>query len=239
MSLTLLEMCTEIMNGIGSQSVPTYLFTNEDDTAKQLLASAKKAGRELRDDYRWNELISTHTVTTVADTASYALPSDYSRFISDTDWNATDNKKGSGNTTPADWQAIINLPVTTSITHYWRIYGGYIWIKPTPSSVWSFTIEYLSEDYCESNGGTAQSIWTADDDTSRIPDRAFLLAIEYYYRKANGLPYSDAEAEYDNCLDSLLRGQRPSRSLNLAASVMQPGFLGDRTIYNIPDRVDS
>ena len=236
MTKSLLTMCTEIMEDIGSLVIPGYLFTNSDDTAKQLIAISKKVGRELV-RMKWQELEKIATVTTVADTASYSLEDDYHCLISDTAWDATTYKMAIGQQTPMNWQTIINLPITVSTEHFYRIRGNLLYITPTPDSVWSFTYEYRSKYFCESSSGTDQGDWVADSDLPLLPEDAFMAGIKYYFCKAKGLPFSDAEAEYNEILDHYGAVNKPAGIINMAASVIAPNQ-GYTPYFNIPDRVD-
>jgi hypothetical protein len=95
-------------------------------------------------------------------------------------------------------------------------------VKPTPSSVYNFTYEYLSNSYCESSGGTDLSIWTNDTDVPLLPEDLFINGVRYYFLKANNLPYGDAESEYDAVIASRNGKNTPSPAVNMAISVRAP-----------------
>lgn len=230
-------MCTEVLEDIGSFVIPSYLFTNSDDTAKQLISIAKRVGRELA-RLKLQHLEKEATVTTVADTDNYALPADFLALIPNTAWDATTNTFALGQETAMSWQAIINLPITVTTAPYFRIRGNRLYIKPTPSSEWSFTYEYRSSYYCESIAGTDIAEWAADDDTPLLPEDLFIAGIKYYFLKANQLYYSDAEAEYNELIDFYVVTGKPHGIINMAQNVSAPGR-GTFPSFNIPDRVDS
>lgn len=230
---TLLSMCVEVLDDISSIKTPDFLFLNENDTAKQLIAVAKKVGRELA-RLKWQQLEKTATVSTVSGTDNYALPSDFRCMIADTAWNSTDAREMWGQETPQSWAEIVNAPITVSTSHYFRLKDNRVYIRPTPASVFSFNYEYRSNAYCQSSGGVTQSEWKADDDIPTLPDDAFLAGISYYFRKGNGLTFSDQEAEYNAVLDSHASTNKPSGMINAAMRVPQR----TRRSYNIPDTIE-
>lgn len=213
---TLLSMCTEVLDDISSFVTPVYLFQNNDDTAKQLIAIAKKVGRELvRQDWRWNE--KEATITTVASTESYALPSDFRCMISETMWNSTEEEPLYGQQTPTEWAVRKNYPIVTNDEYAFRIKGNLIYINPIPDSVMTLKYDYRSNSYCTNSLGVAQSEWIADNDIPSLPEDAFLAGIAYYFRKGNGLSYTDQEAEYQTILNDVDSINKPSRKITRCA----------------------
>ena len=221
--MTLLTICTQALDEISSFNVPTYIIDNDDDTAKTLLAASKKVGTELVRDYSWQEMLRTASVTTTADDDSYALESDYERIISDSAWNTTSDRRMLGNATTQDWAMIKTLALASGETYFFRVARGEIQVKPTPSSAFTFTYEYLSKNYCESAGGTDQSAWTADSDLPLLPDDLFIYGIKYYFLKAKNLPYGEAEAEYDGIIASRQGKNKPAGIIDMKAGVCPPG----------------
>jgi len=236
MAMTLLEMATEALDDVGSFVVPTYLFTNEDDAARQLVAIAKKVGRELA-RLPWQELEATATVTTVSGTDNYALEADFHSMIVDTMWNSTTKRRMLGQQTSCEWQAIVNAPIVVATTSFFRLKANRLYIKPTPASAFSFNYEYRSKAYCQSAAGVAQTQWMADNDVPRLPEDIFMAGLLYYFLKANSLPYSDAEAEYDAILSHYQTANKPHGAINMAAGVTAPGSSAVVPGMNIPDRI--
>lgn len=211
----LLTICNRVLDEIGSFDVPTYIVSNEDDTAKQLLAFARKVGGELVRDYDWQELAKTSSVTTVAGTSTYDLEDDYERLAPDTMWDTDSYRRMRGHTSKRSWSAITSSQVPTAATYYWRLHGNLIHVYPTPGAAFTFTYEYLSSHYCETSGGTDLAEWTSDTDVPLLPDDLFINGIKYYFSKANNLPYGDAEAEYDWVIQSRQTRNTPSPTVNL------------------------
>jgi len=239
MAQNLYQICTRVLDEIGSFNIPTFIVGNDDDTARQLLSFAKKVGEELTRDYDWQELSRTATVSTVADTTLYNLESDYERLVSDTMWDGTQFRYMRGNTTKREWAAITNNRVNPALTYWWRLYRGKIQLNPAPASVFSFNYEYLSNIYCTDSVGTDRADgWADDTDIPLLPADLFIHGISYYFQKSNNLPYGDAEAEYDGIIASRQEKNTPSQAVDMAAGTAPPR-MSDEIRWNIPDRVDS
>jgi hypothetical protein len=234
---TLLSIVTDALDTIGSFNVPTFLVGNEDDLARQLLSIAKDVGRELVRDYDWQQLGDEATVTTVASTSLYDFPEDFDRMAPDTMWETGANRNMRGHTTKRQWAAIKNVEGAVDNRYRWRVRGNKIEVFPTPTSVFSFTYEYLSKFYCTDSGGTPIEHWTADTDIPRLPEDVFIAGVRYYFRKAKTLPFGAAEAEYDAAIQKRLAGNVPSEAINMNHAVR--ALRDTRADYlNIPDFVD-
>ncbi len=234
--MTLLTICTRALDEISSFNVPDYIAGNTDDTAKQLLAFAKKVGTELIRDYDWQEMITETTFTTSVDVRSYDVPSDYERIVSDTTWDRTTRRSVLGNSTARQWNALRAVAITTAQTFRFRVIRNQVTLERNPAAGIEFAYEYLSKNYCESSGGTDQAEWTNDTDLPLIPEDLFINGIRYYFLKANNLPYGDAEGEYDAVIASRQGKNTPSGIVNMSTNVCRPGR---RKFYriNIPESV--
>jgi hypothetical protein len=239
MASTLLDLCTRALDEISGFNVPTFIIGNDDDTAKQLLAFAKKVGTELVRDYDWQEMIKDASVTTVVGVDAYDVEDDYERVVQDTTWDTSNQRPIIGNTTARLWNLITTLTVPSSFYMYYRIIGTRVKIRPVPTSVFTFTYEYRSKNYCQNAGGDDLSVWTSDTDVPLLPEDLFINGIKYYMLKENSLPYGDAEAEYDAVIESRQSKNTPSGAVDMSAGVRTPD---ERYLpyLNIPtDRVDS
>lgn len=239
MALSLKEICERALEEIGSFNVPTTIVDNDDDTAKQCLAFARKVGEELVRDYDWQELSKTATVTTTQGVSAYDLESDYERLAPDTMWNADDFRFMRGHTSKRQWAMITNSQVDPGLTYYWRLKGGQIQLEPAAESAFDFTYEYLSNIYCKSSGGTdREDGWVADTDVPKLPSDLFIYGIRFYFLKANNLPYGDAEAEYDGIIQSRQGKNVPSPAVDMSAGTLPPRMSSQHR-FNLPDRVDN
>jgi hypothetical protein len=238
MALNLLQICLRALDEISSFNSPDYIIGNSDDTAKTLIAAAYKTGETLVRDYDWQELSKTATANTVASTSFYDLPSDYDRIAPDTMWNNTEARYMRGHTTRRKWAAITNSAVYSSWTYDWRLKGRQIQVFPTPSSVFTFNYEYLSNIYCTSSDGVDRADgWVADTDLPKLPADLFIYGVRYFFSDSKNLPGSlKAAAEFDAVVMSRQNKNVPSERVNMAASVVAPRR-GERNRLNLPESI--
>jgi hypothetical protein len=234
--MTLLSICTRALDEISSFNQPAFIIGNDDDTAKQLLAFAKKVGTELTRDYDWQEMTLEATFTTVDSVRAYDVEDDYERIVSDTTWDRTSSRRVGGNATAIKWNALKAVNVTVGPRFYFRVLRNQVTLDRNPGAGIEFAYEYLSKFYCSTSGGTAIAEWTADTDVPLLPEDLFINGIRYYFLKANNLPYGDAEGEYDAVIASRQGKNVPSGAVNMSAGVCVPGR--DDYRLNIPDRID-
>ena len=73
-----------------------------------------------------------------------------------------------------------------------RIYAGEIFFDPIfESSGDTYVVEYYSDGWCESSGGTAQTTWLADTDVPLLPDDCFILGLIWRFKRVKGLDYGE------------------------------------------------
>lgn len=202
--MTLLTIVTEICEEIGI-AVPSTIVGSADETAVQMLRLADRAGVELSKRHGWQRMVQEYTFSTVASTASYALPSDIQdppAFIEDTLWDRTNNRRLKGPTDPQRWQYLQSgiSGLAGSVMSFFRVRTNLFYIYPTPSSVRTIAYEYPSINWCESSGGTDQAAWAADTDTLLMPNEIYKLDLIWRFRKAKGLSYA---AEYVEAQDAI------------------------------------
>jgi hypothetical protein len=133
--VSLLTACQAAVNETGIGSAPATIIANSDPAAVQLLALAKRAAIAIT-GYNWQAMIREQTITTVASTETYALPTDWDRYISETMWDASNYWQMKGQLTPQMWQAYKRGIVTlVTARKMFRVRGNLVYIIPTPSAV--------------------------------------------------------------------------------------------------------
>ena len=103
--MSLLTICQNVADFTGFER-ETTIIGNTSPTARQLLALAQREGKQLMRATSWPILLKEHTFSTTSGTQSYALPTDFDRFISDTAFNRTDLDKFTGPLTPQQYQLL-------------------------------------------------------------------------------------------------------------------------------------
>lgn len=222
---TLLAITQRVCDHLGLAR-PTSVINSDDGNVRRLLAMANEEGEELYEVGDWSELHRLHTITTVADQAEYSLPSDYGRLVRETEWDEADTTPLVGPISPTEWRTIKSGLIGSGVVgRRYRIMRStsstslVVVLDPTPDSDSAgedVTFEYISKNWCQTSGGTAQAAWAADDDTPILPDRLFRLGMIVRWKRSTGLEFGSELLEYNNVLARSLGRTRPARRLSMA-----------------------
>lgn len=204
-------------------TIPTVVTTSTDNTVLGLYYLAQQEGKELARRCAWKALTAEKTFTTVATAAqTSALASDYDWIIPDTMFNRTTNRRVTGPASPEQWQ-LTQASLVTHVYPMFRIRGTSLLITPTPTAGDTVAYEYVTKNWCQSSGSTAQSAWAADTDTALLDEELMTLGLVWRWKRSKGL---DAVAEFDTYQSEVLKavmreGVRPRISTD--ADVRTPG----------------
>lgn len=172
---------------------------------------------------------------------AHAFPSDYKRLIDDTLWDRSNYWEMRGPLSPAQWQVYKSsvLGATATTRRRWRIrnagdgYGKVWYIDPQPDVGENDTLvyEYVSDAWCASAAGAAQSRWAADTDTFVLDDFIFMLGVTWRVMRSVGLAYEEEWDEWDEQVCNALGDDTGGVILSLTHS--RPESL--LTTCNVPD----
>src|SRR3990167_9116615 len=84
---TLLEIVNVVLPEIGLPQVTTVVG-NTNQTARLALSLANREGKSLAKK-DWRILVKRNVITTASSADSYSLPTDFDRFIHNTEWNSS------------------------------------------------------------------------------------------------------------------------------------------------------
>lgn len=220
---TLLSIVQDACDEIGINR-PTAVVSSTDPQIRTLLGMAQRSGRQLAQAHDWTVLQFLHTITTVASTAEYALPTDYSRLLRETEWDRTEQRPMAGPVSPQEWQAIKSGTIGQGVVdRRFRIYrassgiGRKVYIDPTPAdSGDTLVFEYISTNWCAASDATPQSAWAADDDIPILDSDLLTLDLIVRFKRSKGLEFGSEADELMQMFDRLRGQDRPAPVLNLA-----------------------
>lgn len=170
--------------------------TATDPQTRQLLAHFNATGRDLARSFAWSPLQTLHTFTTVSGTDTYALPSDYSRMIADTNWDRTNDWRMFGPDTPQmdRWRRESGV-AKASVRRIFRLVGNNIKIFPVPATTGDvLVLEYISKNWMRISGSSPGAAFVGDTDTSVFEPDLVIKGAKYRYMSAKGM-YADAMRE--------------------------------------------
>ncbi len=137
---------------------------------------------------------------------AYALPSDYQRVITDTEWDRSRRWPLVGPRSPQQWQLYKSgLIGTATFQRRWRIKqltvsgtaAKYFCLDPIPTDNGAqMVFEYVSNAWCQSVSGTPQTSWQADTDTGILDEYLLLLSARWRFLNRLGLAYAEELDEY-------------------------------------------
>lgn len=231
--MTLLTSIQQALYDLAETEVPESIVSNTDnDTAQRMLTLARRAARIIFKAHNWSELATEYTFTTTASTASYALPSDFHRYLSGTWWDRENYWPLIGPATPVQWQALQSSIVSAGTRRWFRQKGGLFYLYPTPSaSDETIAYEYMSNAWCESSGGDPQSDWADDSDVFRLDEDLLVLSLTWRWKRQNGIDYGDDYAEYRDELSAAIARDGGSEVLDLSG----PRLDYEGVMANIPE----
>lgn len=195
---TLLSLVNNVLPEIGLPSLAT-IVSNNSQTARQALALANRTGRSLA-KHNWRILIKRNVLTTASSADSYSLPSDFDRFIHNTEWNDTTAFRLFGPMADEDWQADLSGLVAGTVDNRFQLRAdgaaNRLFIRPMPTSSENLTFFYACNTWCASNGGQRQSAFAADTDVLLLDDFVFELGLKWRMLRAANRVYTDELAEF-------------------------------------------
>ena len=240
MANTLISLIEDVADEVGVER-PSSVVGNSDSGARQFLALANRAGKDLAKECDWVVLQRLHSFTTVASTAEYALPSDYDHIIVNTVWDRSEITPMSGPISPQEWQEIKSGLVGNGL--YYKRYRVLrstsaitkkFVVDPTPSTSGdTLVFEYVSNGWVADTGGsTLDDKFTADNDQTLLDRDLLIMGVIWRYLRANGLEYTTALSEYNQRLDQEKARDRPAQVLDVT---------GRRNIrdYSFPETVST
>jgi hypothetical protein len=175
---------------------PSTVISSPDENARILLGMAQEEGESLADRHTWQALQTEHTFSTADTVASYALPSGFDTLIKDTVFNRTSRRRMEGDLSPSQWQET-QASLVTMVNPAFRIRNSLFYISPTPTAIETIAYEYVTKNWCESSGGTAQSAWAADTDVGLLDEELFKLGVIWRYKAKKGFDYAEDMNTYE------------------------------------------
>ena len=167
---------------------------------------------------------STAAVSMTFAKQDYAMPTDFDRMISDTNWDRTNHWRNLGTKTSQEWQWLQGGIISVGPRERYRIYNNRLRIFQALTSIYTFAFEYVSNYWVMSSGATAgdKGAFTADTDTTIFPDDLMLAGLKFYFLKAKKLDYSVELGEFMRALSYTKAQDVPVPAQSLAPIGMNP-----------------
>lgn len=233
MSQTALQIVNAACAELGLAQIASALYTSTVPLTQQLAALSNREGVDLAHAHEWQRITKQATFTTVAQQQQTAfLPSDYDRFVNDSMWNTSIVRKVYGPMTKQEFEQYQAYPIYTSVNPGFILYGNQFYLQPAPAAGNTLQYFYVSDQWVvASDGTTYKTEFSADDDTSLLPDTIITLGVIWRFKKSKGFDYAEDFATYERQKEQFIArdGGAPKLNLTYGLNRFQP------YPYNIPE----
>jgi hypothetical protein len=226
--LTLKQMVQAAAERMGLPE-PDSVVANPEVTAQRLLRLFQNSGMDMVRRNQWQALMKEHTFTTVnAETQTDTpIPSDFDRFVDETIYNRTENRRVLGPMNAREWQS--NQALSASpVTDMFRVRGGAFLYYPAPTAGDTVAYEYVSRWWIDTNqddSGEA-SVFAADDDVVLLDEEMIIQDVIWRYRQSTGQQYAEAFRMAQLTMLNRIASDKGRKTLRLAErSSIGPGIL--------------
>lgn len=241
--MTLLQLVQAFSRRQGIK-VPSAVVANTDETVLQVWGLLDEVVTTTADraEWHWLRQRARFNHANQTDYLAYDLDSlnGYKGAVPGTLWCESLRLPVAGPVSPAVWQQMILMSTPPAQYTYRQMSGGlYIYPVPTDLAGTFFNLEYVSRFPVAGSGGTAKELFTADDDTSIIPDRIILAGLRWRWKKEKNQAYAEELRDYESMLSNEQGRETIPQDVRLDnpdpdSRVAGPGLLIAAGSWNVP-----
>jgi hypothetical protein len=229
----LLTVQDAVSRVLGSFGLPTpgSVFDSQDANVIQMRTLANDVGQELIGEAEWQVLGRDHTIVTDPLLTKYALPSDFDRYITDSQWNYTSRLPAVGSVSTQDWQALKARSLGgTLIATMFRIDQDQVELYATPPNSQTLVFPYVSRSWVRTSQGVFRDNVQSNDDTIMFDSALFRTALTLAWMTRKGMDTTDASQKFTALLSSAKGKDSPSS----ATSIVPGGGIPLLGVLNLP-----
>lgn len=213
---------------------PETVVQSSDIQSVQLLSMLQSAGNELLLYYPWEQFAKPFKISLLATQEEYALPTDYSYFRDQTQWDAVNHWPLLGPKSAQEWAWLKNSFVASLPRMRYRIQGDKFKVYPIPASnvTDAFYMEYISNNWVsEFSAPTVpvKSLVTLDTDICFYDPWLLVKFIKFKFYELKGFDTKGVQAEFMRVFESLTGKDTGAEKLNLAPLYQTP-YIGPWSI---------
>lgn len=177
-------------------SKPPEAVSSQDVTVQQMVALLNRAGNDMVIGYPWQHLTkeylfntSTATPSTDGLTLSVPMPSDWSYFLDQTQWDRTNHWPLLGPKTAQEWQWLKGGLLSSGPRIRYRVVGGLLELFPGAQTASDIAMEYVSDGWCKDTQveGKFYNVPTSDSDLVLFDQWVISAYLKLKYWEAKGL----------------------------------------------------
>lgn len=221
MSTTVLELIQSAASEMGL-APPAAVYANTDLTAVQLGALFNATGEMLVKRKAWRMLFREYTITTVDGVGDYALPADFARPISQTEWDRTNRWPMIGPETSQQWQWLKSGILSTGPRERFRLVGNVFQVWPVPEDTLTFNYYYVGKWWVQDSLGAYKAKANADTDTCIFDDRLMISGVKQRFFQAKQFNSEAFAAEFMTNLEDAMAQDEGAPILSMAKQACYP-----------------
>ena len=219
---------------------PMEALASQDVTVQQMCALLNRAGNEMVMGYPWEQLtrewvFNTSTATEAPDgkTFNVPIPSDWSYFLDQTQWDRTNHWPLLGPKTAQEWQWLKGGLLSSGPRIRYRVVGGQLELFPTDSAQSEIAMEYVSNGWVQdaNTAGRYYSEPENDSDLVLFDPWVTTAYLKLKYWEAKGLDTSAYSKDFVNVWEARIGKNKGAPVLTLAPRARSM-LIG---VNNLPD----
>lgn len=219
---------------------PAEAVTSQDVTVQQMLAMLDRAGNDMVLGYPWEHLTKEYVFNTASATPApdgktfqVSLPTDWSYFLDQTQWDRTNHWPLLGPKTAQEWQWLKGGLLSSGPRIRYRVVGGKLELFPTDSTDSEIAMEYVSDGWAQ-DASTANTFYSSphrDDDLVLFDPWVISAYLKLKFWEAKGLDTTAYAKDFVGVWEARIGKSKGAPVLTLAprARTMLIG------VNNIPD----
>lgn len=219
---------------------PAEAVASQDITVQQMVALLNRAGNDLVIGYPWQHLtkeytFNTSTATLAADgkTLIAPLPSDWSYFLDQTQWDRTNHWPLAGPKTAQEWQWLKSGILSSGPRIRYRVVGNNLELFPDGNTDSNIAMEYVSNGWVQDADSSNQFYDYPHADNDKVAMDFWVLTayLKLKYWEAKGLDTSAYSKDFVNVWNARIGKDKGAPILSLAP-VPGSQYVG---VHSVPD----
>lgn len=195
-------------------------FAATDRNITQLVSLLNVVGSDLARRFPWSQFQTEHTFSTVDGQATYDLPAGFGRLMDQSGWDRTTSFPLGGPVSAQGWQSLKALGTTATLAPLFRIRGRVLDLHPTPSSVETVALEYITAHWVAATGEMSPTQSRVEVVTDEVWLDAHLVgrALKLRFLEAKGFPADSAMRDYEDAYSMATGGDGAAPVLSIVST---------------------
>lgn len=234
-----LSACVQNLAQAVSYPTPGDPAGTTDPSVQQMVQAVNLAGLDLLAMHDWQELTKTHTLSIQAATPgvseqAFDLPEDFYEFVDQTQWNSTQQWPAVGPVSPQQWQQLLIRQTLPTLSFYWQVRGGQLYILSPPVDAQNLSFFYQSIAWVQDqdDATTYKNRATKNGDKILISGQLVTMYARVKWLEMKGLDSSAAMRDFQVLFENYKGNERGASTLSMVRTTRFP-FIN--AINNVAD----